>query len=167
MRLRVAMREREGFDNILWSLAGGLFLYCLVLTIITGDIGFEGDDWWIFSWPFWLGFPKSLWVYAKEALRPVEGIYWIGLYQLFCLYKPVFHFFSQLLLAGAAILMGACLVKAFPQRRVLASLAVLFAFFIPTVSCLTYVVTTDNSRLSLLLFWLFSLKFQNWAERSP
>lgn len=161
------MREREGLIHVLWLIAGGLFVYCLVLTIITGDIGFEGDDWWIFSWPFWLGFPKSLWVYARESLRPVEGIYWIGLYQLVGFNKPVFHLFSQLLLAGAAILMGACLNKAFPQRRVVVTLAVLFAFFLPTVSCLTYVVTTDNSRLSLLLFWLSALKFQNWAERSP
>jgi len=160
------MRGRESYTHILWWIAGGLVLYCFALTVLTGDIGFEGDDWWIFSWPFWLGFPKSLWVYAKESLRPVEGMYWIGLYQLVGLKKPVFHLFSQLLLAGAAVLMGACLHKAFPQRRSLVTLATLFAFFLPTVSCLTYVVTTDNSRLSLLLFWLAALRFQDWAEGS-
>lgn len=161
-----ATREQERFTHLLWWIAGGLVLYCLALTILTGDIGFEGDDWWIFSWPFWLGFPKSLWVYARESLRPIEGLYWIGLYQLVGLNKPVFHFFSLILLAAASVLMGACLNKAFPRRPLLVTLATLFAFFLPTVSCLTYVVTTDNSRLSLLLFWLAALRFQDWAEGS-
>lgn len=150
----------------LWLVAAGLGLYCLTVTVITGDIGFEGDDWWIFSWPYWHGFPGSLWIYARESLRPIEGVYWITLYELFGFNKPLFHFFSQLLLAGAALVMGLCLDRAFLGQRVFVVLAVLFAFFVPTVSCLTYVVTTDNSRLSLLLFWISCLAFQRWAGRS-
>jgi hypothetical protein len=150
----------------LWFVAAGLGLYCLAVTVITGDIGFEGDDWWIFSWPYWYGFPDSVWIYARESLRPIEGVYWITLYELFGFSKPLFHFFSQLLLAGAALIMGVCLARAFPGRRLFVVLAVLFAFFLPTVSCLTYVVTTDNSRLSLLLFWASCLAFQIWAGRS-
>jgi hypothetical protein len=152
--------------SLLWIAAGGLCVYCLALTLLTGDIGFEGDDWWILSWPYWHGFPASLLIYARESLRPMEGVYWIGLFELFGFNKIAFHLFSLLLLAGASLLMGAALLRAFPQRRDFAMLAVFLAFFLPTVSCLTYVLATDNSRLSMLLFWTSVLAFQRWSERS-
>lgn len=143
-----------------------LLAYSLIVTIASGDIGFEGDDWWIFSWPYWNSFPESLIIYARESLRPLEGVYWIGLFEIFGFNKIVFHFFSLLLLLSASALMGACLLKAFPGKRLFAMSSMLMAFFIPTVSCLTFVVTTDNSRLSMALFWGSVLAFQRWAERS-
>jgi hypothetical protein len=56
--------------------------------------------------------------------------------------------------------------RAFPGRRSCISLAVLLAFFLPPVSCLTYVMFTDNSRLSMLLFWCSVIAFQRWAHKS-
>lgn len=145
----------------------GVFLvsYALLVTCLTGDTGFEGDDWWIFSWPYWNSFPVSIWLYAKELLRPLEGVYWITLFELFGFNKIVFHFLSICLLAGASLLMGACLYNLFPNRRTFVTASVFWAFFLPTVSCLTYVVTTDNSRLSLLIFWASVLSFQNWTKK--
>ena len=121
-----------------------LAAYCLIVTIVSGDIGFEGDDWWIFSWPYWNSFPQSIIIYARESLRPLEGVYWIGLFEIFGFNKVVFHLFSLLLLLCASALMGKALLKAFPSRRLFALTAIVMAFFIPTVSCLTFVVTTDN-----------------------
>ncbi|MBI5252120.1 MAG: hypothetical protein HY912_21710 [Desulfomonile tiedjei] len=160
--------ERVNGQNasLMWLTTGGLCVYCLVLTVITGDIGFEGDDWWILSWPYWHGFPASLFVYAKESLRPMEGVYWIGLFELFGFNKIAFHLFSLILLSAASLLMGSALMRAFPRQKGLAILAALLAFFLPTVSCLTYVVATDNSRLSMLLFWVSAIAFQRWSERS-
>lgn len=144
----------------------GLVTYCVVIALVTGDIGFEGDDWWIFGWSYWNSFPYSLLVYARESLRPVEGVYWLSAFELFGFNKTAFHLLSLFLLAGAALLMGLSLFKAFPQRTTTAVAAALFAFFLPTVSSLTYVMTTDNSRLALLLFWASALAFQVWAEKS-
>ncbi len=73
---------------------------------------------------------------------------------------------SLLLLAGSAVLMGVALDQAFPGRRVFVFIAVLLAFFLPPVSCLTYVMFTDNSRLSMLLFWASVIAFQRWAQKS-
>jgi hypothetical protein len=145
---------------------GTLVAYCMAVALLTGDIGFEGDDWWIFSWGYWYPFPESVLIYAREALRPVEGLYWLTLFHWFGFNKVVFHFCSLMLLAGGASIMGLCLSKAFPDRRTFTTLAVFFAFFMPVVSCLTPVMTTDNSRLSVLLFWCAVLLFQRWAERS-
>ena len=152
--------------TLLWLLAAGLVTYAITVTVFTGDIGFDGDDWWVLSWPYWNQFPGSIWSYAKSFLRPVEGLYWISMFQVFGFNSVAFHLFSLLLLAGSCILMGACLSKAFPERRLLVVLSVLFAFFLPMIASLTYLVFTDNSRLSILFFWAAALAFQRWTERS-
>ena len=151
-------------SRFLLASAGLFFLvYGALVTYFTGDVGFEGDDWWIFSWPYWNSYPYSVWLYARDLLRPIEGLYWITLFEFFGFNKAAFHFFSILLLAGASLSMGACLRNLFPNRKVFVAAAIFWAFFLPTVSCLTYVVTTDNSRLSLLLFWVSVLSFQKWV----
>ncbi|MGO9116490.1 MAG: hypothetical protein ACLQPD_02650 [Desulfomonilaceae bacterium] len=153
-------------SSYLWYLAGGLGLYCIVLTAMTGDIGFDADDWWILSLPYWNNFSDSLILYARKFLRPIEGVYWISLFQLFGFNRVAFHLCSLLLLAGSAVLMGVSLDRAFPGRQVFVSIAVLLTFFLPPVSCLTYVLFTDNSRLSMLLYWVTVVAFQHWARRS-
>jgi hypothetical protein len=151
--------------SVVWCAAAGLAVYSVLLVYWAGDFGFDGDDWWVLSWPYWRPFPESFLSYAKEFLRPVEGLYWVTLFELFGFNRLAFHLSSLFLLTGSCALMGVCLSKAFPGRRGLAGLAVLLAFFLPTVSCLTYMVFTDNSRLSLLLYWASVLAFQVWAER--
>jgi len=150
----------------LWLMASGMFVYCAILTALTGDVGFDGDDWWVLAWPYWHDFPGSMFGYAQEFLRPVEGIYWICMFELFGFNRIALHFASLLLLASSCLLMGKCLTKAFHERPVLAVLSTIFAFFLPMVACLTYLIFTDNSRISLLLFWASVLVFQLWAERS-
>lgn len=157
---------RESDGSGLWLLASGLAVYSVLLTVLTGDIGFDADDWWIFSWAYWYSFPESLVIYAREALRPVEGVYWLGLFELVGFDRPVFLLFSLVLGASAAFLMGVAMLKAFPESRLFAVLSTLIVFFLPTVSSLTYIIFTDNSRLSLLLFWASVLVFQAWAEKS-
>jgi hypothetical protein len=162
----VSSEKPEDGKSYLWFLAGGLCFYCIVLTAITGDIGFTGDDWWVLALPYWNNFQDALVLYAHKFLRPVEGIYWISLFKLVGFNKVGFHFCSLLLLAGSVTLMGVALNSAFPGRRAFVSMAVLLAFFMPPVSCLTYVLFTDNSRLSMLLFWASVIAFQRWAMRS-
>jgi hypothetical protein len=164
---KAGLREANRSNSrLLLLLAAGLLTYAIVLTALTGDIGFDGDDWWVLSWPYWHHFPGSVLSYAKEFLRPVEGLYWIGMFEIFGFNSVAFHFSSLLLLAGSCVLMGACLSRAFPERRLLVALSVLFAFFLPMIASLTYVIFTDNSRLSVLLFWVAVLAFQAWAGRS-
>ncbi len=143
-----------------------LLIFCLTLSFLIGNIGFQGDDWWIFSWPYWHPFPESIWLYARESLRPLEGVYWIVLFELFGFNSKAFLLSSLLLHASGSVLMGACLAKAFPQKNSLVAWSMLFAFLLPTASNLTYMIHTDNSRLSVLLFWASVLSFQRWTEAS-
>lgn len=163
----MSMEPPEAGKSYLWFTAAGLGLYCILLTVVTGDIGFNGDDWWVLACPYWHSFWSALLFYAHKFQRPVEGLYWITLFKLFGFNKVVFHLCSLLMLAGSAILMGVALDRAFPRRRTFVSISVLLAFFLPPVSCLTYVMFTDNSRLSMLLFWGFVIALQGWAKKSP
>ena len=142
-----------------------MFAYSVILTILSGNFGFDGDDWWVLGWAYWHKFPGSILGYAKDFLRPVEGIYWISMFQFFGFNRIAFHFASLTLLATSCILMGKCLSKAFPSRSSFVVLSTMVAFFLPMVSCLTYIVFTDNSRISLLLFWASTLTFQLWSEK--
>jgi hypothetical protein len=151
---------------LLWLIAVGLIIYSGFLVLVTGDIGFDGDDWWVLSLPYWQDFPRSVLSYAREFLRPVEGMYWIVLFETFGFNRVAFHLFSLLLLAASCVIMGACLSKTFPKSGVFVSLSVMFAFFLPESSCLTYLIFTDNARLSLLFFWSCVLGFQFWTGRS-
>ncbi len=164
--VRMNLRDRTAPLLPISAIALLLVLYSGIVTFLTGDIGFEGDDWWIFSWAYWNTFPQSLLVYARESLRPIEGIYYLSLFEILGFNKVAFHLGSLLLLAGACTLMALSLSRAFPGRHALVATSAFFAFFAPTVSCLTFVMTTDNSRLSLLLFWSSVLGFQRWARRS-
>jgi hypothetical protein len=160
----MALPHRIGYSE-LWITASGLIIYSIILTLMTGNTGFEGDDWWVFSVPYWHSFPESIWIYASEFLRPVEGIYWIGMFEIFGFNRTAFHFFSLLLLSAGSILMGLSLSKTFPGNRAFIILCVLFSFFLPMVCSLTYVVFTDNSRLCSVFFWVSVLLYQRWVSK--
>ncbi len=146
--------------------AAALLIACVSLWMLIGNIGFQGDDWWILSFPYWHEFPESILIYATKLLRPLEGAYWITLFELFGFNNQAFHLASLLLHAGSCVLMGVCLGKAFPRKQNLAVWSIFFAFLLPTVSNLTYMIHTDNSRISVLLFWASVISFQRWTEQS-
>ncbi|HMK36120.1 MAG TPA: hypothetical protein VK463_13690 [Desulfomonilaceae bacterium] len=158
--------ENTSMHRTVAGLFAVLVLCAASLVVLAGNIGFQGDDWWILAWPFWHRFPEALWLYAKESQRPLEGAYWISIFKVFGFRREAYHLLSLLLSAASCTAMGACLARAFPGRRDFVVLSTCFAFFLPTVSPLTYLIHTDNSRLALLLFWGSVLSFQRWAAVS-
>ena len=56
----MSLEKLEGGSSYLWFIAVGLALYCVLLTAITGDIGFNGDDWWVLALPYWNNYTDSL-----------------------------------------------------------------------------------------------------------
>jgi len=156
-------RADIGLLPFLGPVAAVLGTCCLTLAVLIGNIGFQGDDWWQFSWPYWHPFPWSVWEYAKESRRPIEGIYTVLTFESFGLNRIWYTLVAALLAAAATLLMGTCLRRAFPSRISMAVLAVMAAFLLTPASNLIYMFHTDNSRLSLLLFWLSANVFQRWA----
>jgi hypothetical protein len=155
--------EASADTRIVPLTAAGLIILCVSLAILIGNIGFQGDDWWQFSWPYWHSFPNSVWEYAKASRRPVEGLYTVLAFEAFGLNRVFYTLAALSLSAGACLLMGTCLRRAFPGRESLMVLSVLFAFLLTPVSNLIYMFHTDNSRISLLVFWASVWAFQRWA----
>ena len=149
-----------GMMMLCFGLSIGVFLY------LTGDIGFQGDDWWIFGIPFWNSFPNSLLIYAQESKRPIEGFYWLTLYETFGLYEPAFLAGSLILLGLSCLMMTRCLLIAFPRYKEWAVMSGLLAFVITPLANLVYMLHTDNSRISCLFFWISVWFFQSWARES-
>jgi hypothetical protein len=118
------------------------------------------------SFPYWNPFPQSVWEYAAASLRPVEGLYWIILFEIFGFHRIPYLFFSIILQALASVLMGLCLFNVYPQRREVVIWAIVLSFLLPTISNLFYVLHTDNSRLSMVLFWASILCIQKSASGS-
>ncbi len=124
-----------------------------ILTHLIGDIGFQGDDWWILSFPYWNSFPQSVWMYAKASLRPVEGIYWISLFELLGINRTPYVFASLVLNVLSSTLFAVSLVRLFPEVPRLGVWASFFSFFMPMNAPLVFILHTDNSRLSMIFFW--------------
>jgi hypothetical protein len=153
-------------DNLPALVFGGLLACSVSLAVLIGDIGFQGDDWWQFSWPYWYAFPESLRQYVIESRRPVEGLYTVVAFELFRFDRFYYTVSALLLSAGGCLLMGQCVRRCFPGRNSFFVLTVFFAFLSPALSNLIFLFHTDNSRISVLLFWLSVYLFQRWAMRS-
>lgn len=147
----------------LWPVCILLIAYSLVLAIITGNIGFFGDDWSdlgrIYRHDFLDAFAKQM----SASPRPVYSLYIILMFRTFGFDSVAFHFGSLILLGAGSVLMGWALLNAFPSRRSFARASVLFAFLLPTISTITYTKHTDPGRLCNVFFWLSVVGFQKWA----
>ncbi len=160
------MKRLEAETRLPHLTAAALVLLCASLALMIGDIGFQGDDWWQFSWPYWHSFPNSIWEYAKESRRPVEGLYTVLSFDAFGLNRTPYTFTALLLLAASGLVMGICLRNSFPERPSLSVAATFFVFLLPPLSNLIYMFCTDNSRISSLFFWFSVWAFQRWAAGS-
>ena len=143
-----------------------LFTFSLSLALLIGNIGFQGDDWWQFSWPYWFPFPQSIWEYVKASSRPIEGIYTVLAFDVFGLNRILYTLSALVLSAGSCLLLASTFKRAFPSKASLPVIAAFLAFFLTPVSNLIYMFHTDNSRLSMLFFWISAFSFQRWAQRS-
>ncbi len=137
-----------------------------VLTVAAGDIGFQGDDWWVLSFPYWNAFPSSVLAYARAALRPIEGLFWISLFEIFGFDRPPYLFASLALNTLSSSLFALCLLRFSPQNPRLAMWGAFFSFFLPMSSPLVFVMHTDNSRLAMAFFWGAVLSAQSAVRGS-
>lgn len=147
-----------------WAAFAGLMVYSVVLAVASGETGFQADDWWVLSVPYWHSFPWSFWEYVVEFRRPLDGLLWVTLFPIFGFNKILFNLFALTTLALGCLMMGTVLTRGFPQRSDFVTASMLFAFFLPTVAPLTYVLHMDNIWVCFILFWGSVRAFQRWAE---
>lgn len=149
-----------------WQVFCVLVSYAALLAVLTGDVGFCVDDWWMLGFPYWNGFCQGLVEYVKDMKRPLEALYVVSLFTAFGFNKVAWFLCSMLTLAGACLFFGMCLRTAFPERPAFAGTAMLGAFFLPSASSLTYLTHMDNMWVCMMWFWASVAAFQRWAGRS-
>ena len=144
---------------------GGLLVYAVTLVVLTGDIWFWGDDWFVFAPAYWYRPLNAYYSFAENTQRPLQGVYWITFFELFGANSILAQIGSLLIHACNAILWAAAILIAFPAQRRLASAVALFSFFMPVFAGSTYMMLMENTRLQMLFFLLSLLAYQLWVLR--
>ena len=130
---------------------------------------YEGEDFLLFkfanNYPYW----DSIKLYFLKNARPVEAIYWAGIYKVFGYAPAIDHLLSYVLHLGGVVMAGFVLYRAWLHQKMRAGSIfafIIFLFFLPHAVNSALYLNTDNSRLSIL-FWLTSIVFmQEWAKSS-
>jgi hypothetical protein len=130
---------------------------------------FEGEDFLVFN--FANNFPllSALENYIRIYGRPLEALYWTGMYKVFGYAPALHHFFSFFLHLAAVIAASLAIYRITPRNKyVVGSLATfaVFLFFFPQAINSALRLNSDNSRLAILLWLLSLLAAQEWAKTS-
>lgn len=144
-----------------------LLITGLVLVVHFGRLGnlyLSGEEFYVLhdahNQPFFLAWAY----YFVNNGRPVEALYWTGLYKLVGFNPRLLHSFSLLLLGTASLLASAWVGRVLPvkYRRHLVWLALLFFFNWISLEMVLR-LSTDNSRLALICFFAAGIAWQSWA----
>ncbi len=140
--------------------------------ILTAALGgliqhfFNGEEFFVFHYANSLPHVEAWQRYFYENGRLIEALYWTYLYKIVG-YNPLFeHALSFVLLLCLALVASACFLNVWPQKGRSKSLPYLFVFllFFNWVSIsMAFKLSTDNSRISLIFFFLAGLWLQRWA----
>ncbi len=127
---------------------------------------FTGEEFFVFHYANNLPHIEAWQRYFFENGRLIETLYWTYIYKLFG-YNPLLeHAFSFVQLLLLALSASLCFFNAWPEKARSKSLPYLFVFllFFNWISIsLAFKLSTDNSRLSLIFFFLSGLWLQRWA----
>jgi hypothetical protein len=154
-----------------WSFARFGVAAMLVFTGLVYSLGlladfYHGEDFLLFRYAETEGFFSAIRSFFSEYGRLFEAIYWVTLYKLTG-YQPAWQHMMSLFLNILAASVGS-----FAIFRIFANgsrskdilLAIfLFLFFNPFTLNWSLIISGDNSRISLILFFLSLVFFQNWS----
>lgn len=150
----------------LTSLVLGLFL--IAVAALSGVIQnyYNGEEFYIYHYANGLPHVQAWQQFFYENSRLIEGIFWTYQYKLLG-YNPLLtHSFSFVLVLITAILASACFLNVWPQKNRIRALPYLFVFLFFLNWASTSIVfrqSYDNSRISLIFFFLAGLAVQRWA----
>lgn len=133
-----------------------LIVYSFWLVNYAGFLGFVGDGWQIIGLSWNKTFAQAL-ASITNDFRPVEAIFWIFEFKMLGLNSQWSHFVSLFLLCIGSYFFGLFIYRFVTHDKWIVCTAVLVSFFYPATMRLTFILATDNSRLSAIFFWLAML----------
>jgi hypothetical protein len=150
---------------IYWLVYFGLIAYSALVVLNTGDIGFQGDDFWYLSAPFSHGFWQAFVNYVMPYDRPFGFVYIFSLFKLFGFSRVPYLALDFFLQATTSLFFGLVLSRVFPRHNMLIFFSMLFSFFLLPSSSSLYVMAMTVPRLGCLIFWVSIFMFQWWARK--
>jgi hypothetical protein len=157
--------EKISSFSICWQVYFCLAGYSVLVVLHTGDIGFQGDDFWYLSAPFSYGFWQAFHDYVLPYDRPLGLVYVFTLFELFGFSRIPYLFVDFLLQATISLIFGLVLSRVFSRQRMLVFFSMLFSYFLLPSSSSLYVMAMTVPRLGCLMFWLSVFMFQWWAQK--
>lgn len=145
-------------------------LAAVVVASLTGWVPryFFGEEFLLFRYADRFNHEVAWQLYFQDNGRIVEALYWSYLYKLVGFNPLLIHALSFVLLLAACILAAKVFAAVWPrtgQPRHLAYVLVFLLFFNWVSLPMAFKVSTDNSRLALIFFFLAGLLLQQWARR--
>jgi hypothetical protein len=160
--------QQAQIPPLAWVLLAGL-LFVLVSALVDGiPQFFFGEEFFLFHYANNFDHLTAWFRYFVENGRLVETLYWTYLYKLVGYNPLLIHALAFVLLLAAAGLAAKCFLNIWPEKDRPLTLPYLFVFllFFNWISHpLTYKVSSDNGRLSLIFFFCAGLVLQRWAAR--
>jgi hypothetical protein len=157
-------------SNSTWLLITVIGLLLILAAALGGLIQhyFNGEEFYVYHYANNLPHIQAWQRFFYENGRLIESLYWTYQYKLLGFNPLLEHSLSFVLLLIIAILASACFLNVWPQRKQSKVLPYLFVFslflnwvFTSSVLRLSY----DNTRISLIFFFLAGLALQQWATR--
>ena len=158
------MRDNRIPTSIIWA-ALGMVVFSFFLPAIMENHHFSGDAWSVIAYSNGFNTIEAILQFGWNLFRPGEGVYWILQHKILGFDRHLIHVCSLLLNALGCFAFGVSLYKAFPRFPILATGAMVTAFFLPLLTVTTFLMQADNSRFAPLLFWVAMIMFLLWAER--
>jgi hypothetical protein len=127
---------------------------------------YHGEDFYLFHFAETHTFREAVNLFFLENGRFFEAVYWTALYKALGYQPALQHLVSLILNLLATLAASFAVYRAWPrafQRRGLITAFVLLVFFNPYTTKWALTLSGDNSRISIILFFLAVICVQQWV----
>lgn len=159
------LKASPGFP---WLAACFVGLSFILVAALTGVIQrfFNGEEFYVYQYAHNFTHMEAWQRFFFQNGRLIEGLYWTYQYEILGHSPLLAHSLSFVLLLIAALAAAACFLNAWPREKRSAALPYVFVslFFINWITSSSVLrLSYDNTRLSMVFFFLAGLALQRWA----
>jgi hypothetical protein len=128
---------------------------------------FYGEDFFLFHYAETHRYLEAIKIFFLENGRLLEGVYWVSIYKLIG-YQPTWMHVGSLVMNLIVVSLASWTVFSALSKRMKKPTSVfmfcLFSYFVPLTLNWAFRLSGDNSRISLMAFFISAILLQKWAR---